>query len=89
MMAELEGFLSPVTVPDNVNQAFNFFVPDNTSVCGGRDKLQADTPLVTHVFNVPIANPRGPLMGFCAEHRNIDSDPRVWRTLLKIIREAK
>lgn len=88
LMAELEGFLSPLTVPDNVNQAFNFFVPDSTSVCGGRDKLQADAPLVTQVFNVPIANPRGPLVGLCAEHRNIDSDPRVWKTVLKSIMDS-
>ena len=85
MMAQMEGFQSYVTVPSNVAQAFNFYVPSGFSFCPGREKLQAEAPALTRVSNVPISNPRGPFTGFCAEHRNIDSDPRVWKTILQYI----
>ena len=85
MMAQMEGFLSYVTVPSNVAQAFNFYVPSNFSLCPGRDKLEAEAPALTRVSNVPINNPWGRFTGPCAEHRNIDSDPRVWKTILQYI----
>ena len=85
MMAQMEGFRSHIIVPSNVAQAFNFYVPSNFAFCPGRDKLEAEAPAVTRVSNVPVADPRGPFTGFCAEHRNIDSDPRVWKTILQYI----
>lgn len=85
MMAQMEGFLSYAKVPSNVVQAFNFYVPSNFALCPGRDKLEAEVPALTRVSNVPIPNPWGPFTGPCAEHRNIDSDPRVWKTMLQYI----
>ena len=85
MIAQMEGFRSYVTVPSNVARAFNFYVPSNFAFCPGRDKLEAEAPALTRVSNVPIENPRGPFTGFCADHRNIDSDPRVWKTILKYV----
>ena len=85
MMAQIEGFLSYVTIPGNVAQAFNFYVPSNFALCPGRDKLEAESPSLTRVSNVPISNPWGPFTGPCAEHRNIDSDPRVWKSILQYI----
>jgi len=85
MMAQMEGFQSYVAVPSNVAQAFNFYVPSGFSFCPGREKLHAEAPALTRVSNVPITNPWGPFTGFCAEHRNIDSDPRVWKPILQYI----
>ncbi len=85
MMAQMEGFLSYLTIPGNVIQAFNFYVPSKFALCPGRDKLEAEDPTLTRVLNVPITNPWGPFTGPCAEHRNIDSDPRVWKTILQYI----
>ena len=88
MMAQMEGFHSHETVPSNVIQAFNFFVPSTFSFCPGRDKLAAEDPAATRVANVPIPEPWGPFTGFCAAHRNIDSDPRVWKPVLQYIIES-
>jgi hypothetical protein len=85
MMAQMEGFLSYEIVPSNVIQAFNFFVPSTFAVCPGRIKLEAEDPAATRVTNVPIVDPWGPFTGVCAAHRNIDSDPRVWKPVLQYI----
>jgi len=85
MMAQMEGFRSYVTVPSNVVQAFNFYVPSDFALCPGRDKLEAEAPASTQVSNEPITKPWGPFTGPCAEHRNIDSDPRVWKTILQYV----
>jgi hypothetical protein len=85
MMAEMEGFMAGETVPANVRRAFNFYVPAAFSLCPGRVNLVAEEPAATRVTNVPIENPRGPFTGFCAAHRNIDSDPRVWKPVLDYI----
>ncbi|HEY2986453.1 MAG TPA: hypothetical protein VGL11_01935 [Candidatus Binatia bacterium] len=85
MLALMEGFQSYGTVPSNVAQAFNFYVPSKFSFCPGRVKLDAEDPAATRVTNVPIENPWGPFTGFCAEHRNVDSDPRVWKPVLQYI----
>ncbi|MGH7768149.1 MAG: hypothetical protein ACREQP_11885 [Candidatus Binatia bacterium] len=85
MMAQMEGFLSWELVPSNVIQAFNFYVPSRFAVCPGRTKLVAENPSLTQVSNVPIVDPWGPFSGPCALHRNIDSDPRVWKQVLRYI----
>ncbi|MGH7829782.1 MAG: hypothetical protein ACREP8_06350 [Candidatus Binatia bacterium] len=85
MMAQLEGFFSDVIVPSNVAQAFNFYVPSSFALCPGRVKIEAEAPSLTRVSNVPVSNPWGPFTGPCAEHRNIDSDPRVWKAILHYI----
>jgi hypothetical protein len=85
MMAQMEGFRSYATVPGNVVQAFNFYVPSDFALCPGRDKLEAEAPTSTRVSNEPIPKPWGPFAGPCAEHRNIDSDPRVWKAILQYI----
>jgi hypothetical protein len=85
MTAQLEGFLSDVTVPSNVSRAFNFYVPSGFALCPGRTKIEAEAPSKTEVSNVAVTEPWGPFTGLCAEHRNIDSDPRVWKTILQYI----
>ncbi len=85
MTAQMEGFQADERVPSNVIQAFNFFVPSTFSFCPGRAKLVAEDPAATRVTNVPIPDPWGPFSGFCAAHRNIDSDPRVWKPVLQYI----
>jgi len=83
MIAHLEGFLSYTVVPSNVARAFNFYVPSGLALCPGRERLEAEAPFLTEVSNVAIGDPVGPFTGPCAEHRNIDSDPRVWKPVLK------
>ncbi len=85
LMVEMEGFQADERVPANVVQAFNFFVPSSFSFCPGRVKLTAEDPSATRVTNVAVPEPWGPFHGFCAAHRNIDSDPRVWKPLLEYI----
>jgi hypothetical protein len=84
----MEGFQADEKVPGNVIQAFNFFVPSRFSFCPGRVKLVAEDPAVTRVANVPVPDPWGPFTGFCAAHRNIDSDPRVWKPVLQYVIES-
>lgn len=88
MLVEQEGFLAYDVVPPNVVQAFNFYVPTDFSICPGRAKLKAEAPAATRVLNIPIDNPWGPFNGLCASHRNIDSDPRVWKAVLQYIVES-
>ena len=88
LMAQMEGFQADEKVPGNVVQAFNFFVPSSFSFCPGRVKLVAEDPAATRVVNVPVPEPWGPFTGFCAAHRNIDSDPRVWKPVLQYIIES-
>jgi hypothetical protein len=38
------------------------------------------------LFNIAVPDPTGPYSGFCAEHRNIDSDPRVWKALVEYLK---
>jgi hypothetical protein len=85
MMVQMEGFLSPVVVPGNVAQVLNFYVPSKFALCPGREELRAENPALTRISNVPIPDPKGPFAGPCAEHRNIDSDPRVWKMILQQI----
>jgi hypothetical protein len=88
MIAEMEGFLAYRIVPRNVVQAFNFYVQTTFSVCPGRDKLEAEDPAVTRIVNIAVPDPWGPFNGPCAPHRNIDSDPRVWKPVLQYIIES-
>ena len=43
--------------------------------------IKAEDPIGTEAINIAIPNPRGPYGGVCGEHRNIDSDPRVWKDI--------
>ncbi len=88
MIAEMEGFLAYSIVPRNVVQAFNFYVPTTFSICPGRDKLEAEDPAATRIANIAVPDPWGPFDGPCAAHRNIDSDPRVWKPVLQHIIES-
>lgn len=88
MIAEMEGFLAYRIVPRNVRQAFNFYVPTTFAICPGRDKLEAEDSAATHIENIAVPDPWGPFNGPCAQHRNIDSDPRVWKPVLQYIFES-
>jgi hypothetical protein len=88
LLVEQEGFLAYDVVPPNVVQAFNFYVPTTFSVCPGRIKLRAEDPTATRISNIAIDDPWGPFSGLCAPHRNIDSDPRVWKAVLEYILES-
>jgi hypothetical protein len=88
MLAQIEGFLSYVTVPGNVTRAFNFYVPSRLALCPGRQRLEPESPAVTQVSNVAIDDPWGPFNGPCAAHRNIDSDPRVRKTILQYVMDS-
>ena len=88
MIAHMEGFLSYTVVPSNVARAFNFYVPSGLALCPGRERLEAEAPYLTQVSNVAIGDPVGPFTGPCAEHRNIDSDPRVWKPVLQYMLES-
>lgn len=88
MIAHMEGFLSYTVVPSNVARAFNFYVPSGLALCPGRERLEAEAPSLTQVSNAPIDDPVGPFTGPCAEHRNIDSDARVWKPVLQYMLES-
>ncbi|HEY1265926.1 MAG TPA: hypothetical protein VGH16_01630 [Candidatus Binatia bacterium] len=88
MIAEMEGFLAYRIVPRNVVRAFNFYVPATFALCPGRDKLEAEDPAATRIDNIAVPDPWGPFNGPCAQHRNIDSDPRVWKPVLRYIFES-
>lgn len=83
LLVQMEGFQSSGVVPGNVAQAFNFYVPSTFAICPGRVKLEAEDPAATRVTSVAVPDPWGPFHGACAAHRNIDSDPRVWKPLLE------
>jgi hypothetical protein len=85
MIVHMEGFLSYVVVPSNVARAFNFYTPARLALCPGREQLEAEAPALTEVSNVPIDNPRGPFSVLCPGHRNIDSDPRVWKMAIQYV----
>jgi hypothetical protein len=74
----IESFWSNGEVPKNVKRALNFYVPAAFTFCRGLEKIKAEDSIGTEAINIAIPNPRGPYGGPCAEHRNIDSDPRVW-----------
>ena len=59
--------------------AVNFYVPASLAFCRGLELIKAENPSGTEVINIAVPDPRGPYGGLCAEHRNIDSDPRVWK----------
>jgi len=87
MIAYIESFWSSGLIPANVRQAFNFYVPVSFAVCPGLSAIKAENERTTQLVNIAVANPAGPYSGFCAEHRNIDSDPRVWKALVEFLRE--
>jgi len=88
MIAHMEGFLSYTVVPSNVVRAFNFYVSSGLALCPGRERLEAEAPSLTEVSNVAIGDPVGPFTGPSAEHRNVDSDPRVWKPVIQYILES-
>lgn len=75
----IESFWSNGLVPGNVKRAVNFYVPASRAVCRGLESIKAENPSNTEVINIAVPEPRGPYGGLCAEHRNIDSDLRVWQ----------
>ncbi len=75
----IESFWSNGLVPGNVKRAVNFYVPASRAVCRGLESIKAENPNNTEVINIAVPEPRGPYGGLCAEHRNIDSDLRVWQ----------
>ena len=77
----IESFWSNGSVPNNVKRALNFYVPASFTLCRGLETIKAEDPIGTEAINIAIPNPRGPYSGICAEHRNIDSDPRVWKDI--------
>jgi hypothetical protein len=77
----IESFWSNGSVPNNVRRALNFYVPAAFTFCRGLQMIKAEDPIGTEAINIAIPNPRGPYGGVCGEHRNIDSDPRVWKDI--------
>ncbi len=88
MLAYFESFWSSGFIPANVRRAFNFYVPVTFAVCPGLSAIHAENDQETQLFNIAVPNPQGPYSGFCAEHRNIDSDPRVWKAVVEFLRRA-
>lgn len=87
MVAYLESFWSSGLIPANVRQAFNFYVPVSFAVCPGLNAIKAENEQTTQVLNIAVPDPMGPYSGFCAEHRNIDSDPRVWKPIVDFLQQ--
>ena len=86
MVAYIESFWSSGVIPANVRQAFNFYVPISFAVCPGLNAIKAEDERVTRVINIAVPDPIGPYSGFCAEHRNIDSEPRAWKPLVEYLK---
>ena len=86
MVAYIESFWSSGLIPANVRRAFNFYVPVSFAVCPGLSAIDAENDQTTQLFNIAVPDPTGPYSGFCAEHRNIDSDPRVWKALVEYLK---
>ena len=86
MVAYIESFWSSGVIPANVRQAFNFYVPVSFAVCPGLSAIQAEDERATRVINIAVPDPIGPYSGFCAEHRNIDSEPRAWKPLVEYLK---
>jgi len=87
MVAYIESFWSSGSIPANVRQAFNFYVPVSFAVCPGLSAIRAENEQTTQLLNIAVPDPTGPYSGFCSEHRNIDSDPRVWKALVEFLRQ--
>ena len=87
MVAYIESFWSSGLIPANVRHAFNFHVPVSLALCPGLSTIKAEDDRETRLTNIAVPEPVGPYSGFCAEHRNIDSDPRVWKPLVEFLRE--
>jgi hypothetical protein len=85
MIAYIESFWSKGLIPANVRRAFNFYVPSSFALCPGLSAIKAADERATRLTNIAVPNPAGPYGGFCAEHRNIDSDPRVWKPLVEYL----
>lgn len=81
----IESFWSNGSVPNNVKRALNFYVPASFTLCRGLETIKAEDPIGTEAINIAIPNPRGPYGGLCSEHRNIDSDPRVWKNIFDYV----
>jgi hypothetical protein len=81
----IESFWSNGSVPNNVKRALNFYVPAAFTFCRGLETIKAEDPIGTKAINIAIPNPHGPYDGLCAEHRNIDSDPRVWKGIFDYV----
>ena len=81
----IESFWSNGSVPNNVKRALNFYVPAGFTLCRGLQTIKAEDPIGTEAINIAIPNPHGPYDGLCAEHRNIDSDPRVWKDIFDYV----
>jgi hypothetical protein len=79
----IESFWSNGRVPANVKRALNFYVPAPFALCRGLKTISAEDPKRTELINIAVPDPRGPYDGMCAEHRNIDSDPRVWKAIVE------
>jgi len=86
MVAYIESFWSSGVIPANVRQAFNFYVPVSFAVCPGLSAIKAEDERATRVINIAVPDPIGPYSGFCAEHRNIDSEPRAWKPLVEYLK---
>ena len=85
MTAQIDSIGSGNIVPRNVNRAINFYSTGDP-ICSGKKKMLAEDPSSTQVTNQVIQNPKGPFTwGFCTVHRNMDSEPRVWKAILGYI----
>jgi hypothetical protein len=87
LLVYIESFWSSGSIPANVRHAFNFYVPVVFAVCPGLSAIKAEDERVTQLTNIAVPDPVGPYGGFCSEHRNIDSDPRVWKPIVEFLRQ--
>jgi pimeloyl-ACP methyl ester carboxylesterase len=87
LLLYIESFWSSGSIPANVRHAFNFYVPVSLALCPGLSAIKAEDERATQLTNVAVPDPVGPYGGFCSEHRNIDSDPRVWQRIVEFLRQ--
>lgn len=88
MTAQIDSIGFRDVIPSNVARAFNFHSVGDF-FCPGKNKIVAEDPCVTLVTNQSIPDPKGPFTwGTCTVHRNMDSDPRVWKTIVDYILQS-
>jgi hypothetical protein len=85
MTAQIDSIGSGDFIPSNVGRGFNFYSRGDF-FCPGKKRMAAEDPTSTQVTNELIPDPQGPFTwGFCTIHRNMDSDPRVWKPILDYV----
>ena len=89
MTAQIDSIGVDALIPSNVKRAFNFYHPiDFLCPLVGEDNIYPESSAATLVSNQGISNPTGPDSGFCAAHKNMDNDLRVWPPIVNYILQS-